>query len=152
MTFTRFRYLLASAALLSLGSDAFAPSPSSRRMSTGLFGIRCENKYYQLEEMEDKDTATTELFLKEDGSIEIGDTDGPKWDSARGTWKVKPGTDEFSMTISKTFGAGAKGKDVGEFAYTVARTYVGDMTHVGESVAITGVMKDGLVGEQKDVG
>jgi hypothetical protein len=35
-------------------------------------------EYYQLEEMEDKDTCTTELFLRADGGIEFGDTDGPK--------------------------------------------------------------------------
>lgn len=35
-------------------------------------------EYYQLEEMEDKDTCTTELFLRADGGIDFGDTDGPK--------------------------------------------------------------------------
>jgi hypothetical protein len=50
-----------------------------------LYRIRCENKYYQLEEMEDRENCTTELFLKEDGQVLIGETDGPLWTEAVGT-------------------------------------------------------------------
>lgn len=59
---------------------------SSSSSSTVLFRIRCENKYYQLEEMEDRENCTTELFLKEDGEVLIGETDGPLWSEAVGTY------------------------------------------------------------------
>jgi WW domain len=111
-----------------------------------LYGIRCENKYYRLEEMEDRETCTTELFLKEDGTVLLGDTDGPLWESATGYWQVRPGTDDFSMSISKTFKTGDENRDMGEFEFQVTRTFQGDMAMVGESVAITGVMKN----EQED--
>lgn len=60
--------------------------------TTALQGIRCENKYYQLEEMEDKENCTTELFLTANGQVEFGETDGPVWADAIGTWQVMPGT------------------------------------------------------------
>eukprot|EP00977_Amphora_coffeiformis_P008513 scaffold1924_cov218-Amphora_coffeaeformis.AAC.5 len=105
-----------------------------------LYGIRCENKYYQLEEMEDSDNCTTELFLTADGLVEFGETDGPMWDEVAGNWHVKPGTDDFTMVIFRRFGTGRSGTDMGEFAYEIGRVYKGEMTKVGDSVAITGVM------------
>jgi hypothetical protein len=60
------------------------PLPSPARYKTVLYRIRCENKYYQLEEMEDRDNCTTELFLKENGEVLIGETDGPLWTEAVG--------------------------------------------------------------------
>eukprot|EP00529_Nitzschia_sp_RCC80_P021941 CAMPEP_0113484276 /NCGR_PEP_ID=MMETSP0014_2-20120614/23877_1 /TAXON_ID=2857 /ORGANISM="Nitzschia sp." /LENGTH=391 /DNA_ID=CAMNT_0000377871 /DNA_START=142 /DNA_END=1317 /DNA_ORIENTATION=+ /assembly_acc=CAM_ASM_000159 len=129
-------------------------SSSMRRRKTVLYRIRCENKYYQLEEMEDRENSTTELFLKEDGQILIGETDGPLWTEAVGTWKIRPGTDDFTMNIKRKFQSGNDGSDMGEFEYELERTYIGDMTAVGESVAVTGVMHctDVLSGEDQEVG
>jgi hypothetical protein len=104
-----------------------------------LFGIRCEEKFYQLEEMEDASTCTTELYLKLDHSIEFGQTDGPVYLDAFGEWNVKPGTDDYTMVIKRIYGTGSDGRDMGEFTYELSRTYVGEMTQVGESVAITGI-------------
>jgi hypothetical protein len=120
-----------------------------------LFGIRCENKYYQMEEMEDRETCTTELFLMEDGAVLLGDTDGPLWESATGYWQVRPGSDDFSMSICKTFKTGDENRDMGEFEFQVTRIFEGDMTMVGESVAVTGIMKneqDGQPTKQVEVG
>lgn len=121
---------------------------------TVLFRIRCENKYYQLEEMEDRENCTTELFLKEDGTVLVGDTDGPLWTDAKGEWMIAPGTNDFVMTITRTFGAGQENSPMGEFEYQLERTFQGDMTEVGESVAITGVLlsEDPMTGEDKEVG
>ncbi|KAG7365547.1 hypothetical protein IV203_038751 [Nitzschia inconspicua] len=121
---------------------------------TVLFRIRCENKYYQLEEMEDRENSTTELFLKEDGTILLGDTDGPLWTSAVGEWMIAPGSNDFVMTITKRFGAGQDNSDMGEFEYELERTFQGEMIEVGESVAITGVMlcEDPLTGKEQEVG
>jgi hypothetical protein len=102
--------------------------------------------------MEDRDNATTECYLKEDGTVVMGDTDGPLWTSANGRWFIQ--NDGFIMTITKKFGAGQDNSDVGEFEYEVERTYIGDMIEVGASVAITGVMKseDVLSGKELEVG
>ncbi|KAL7564732.1 hypothetical protein ACA910_010143 [Epithemia clementina (nom. ined.)] len=133
---------LEQGALLVSSSSTILPRfARTRSSSSALFAIRCENKYYQLEEMEDRENSTTELFLKADGTVLIGDTDGPLWLSAEGTWHVPAGTDDFTMTIRKTFGTGSKAQDMGECSFQVERKYIGDLTEVGESVAITGVMK-----------
>jgi hypothetical protein len=104
-----------------------------------LSAIRCENKYYQLEELEDKDTCTTELFLLEDGKVDIGKTDGPIWSDAIARWAVIPGSNNFIMGITRIYRGGQSKTDMGEFAYELHRTYTGEMTKVGDSVAITGV-------------
>ena len=53
-------------------------------------------EYYQLEELEDKETCTTELFLREDGVVDFGETDGPKYIAAAGTWSVPAGTNDYN--------------------------------------------------------
>jgi hypothetical protein len=82
-----------------------------------LQAIRCENKYYQLEEMEDKDTCTTEVFLNADRTTTFGRTDGPVPLQVVGSWQIEPGTNDFQMTIVRKFKAGDTHKDVGEFTY-----------------------------------
>mmetsp|Transcript_5905 Transcript_5905/g.7460 ORF Transcript_5905/g.7460 Transcript_5905/m.7460 type:complete len:202 (-) Transcript_5905:304-909(-) len=106
--------------------------------STSLFGIRCEDKTYQLEEMEDKDTCTTEVLLRADRNIQFGDTDGPIPADVIGKWEVDEGTDNYRMAIRRKFVTGQDNTDMGEFTFEVEKLYVGEMTMVGESVAITG--------------
>ncbi|KAL3936655.1 MAG: hypothetical protein SGARI_002461 [Bacillariaceae sp.] len=104
--------------------------------------------------MEDRENCTTELFLQEDGTVVLGDTDGPLWTDAIGEWLIKPDTNDFVMTVTKKFGAGHDNSDMGEFEYELERIYQGDMTEVGESVAITGKMlcEDPLTGKEQEVG
>eukprot|EP00536_Pseudo-nitzschia_multiseries_P016600 jgi/Psemu1/168446/gw1.1162.11.1 len=106
-----------------------------------MYRIRCENKYYQLEELEDSDNCTTELFLKEDGSVDVMETDGPIFTKAVGTWYIQE--NRFAMTITKTFSTGIDNKKdataMGEFSFDVERVFEGDMTVVGGTeVAING--------------
>jgi hypothetical protein len=108
--------------------------------NTQLWEIRCEDKYYQLEELEDADHCTTELFLQADGVVSVGQTDGPAYLSAIGTWEVQPNTDDFRMVITRAYKAGSKGRDMGEFDYQIPRTFLGEITAVGESVAVNGVI------------
>ncbi|CAB9499871.1 expressed unknown protein [Seminavis robusta] len=125
------------------GVSGFAVNPKLQARSsksTKLFGIRCENKYYQLEELEDKDNCTTELFLTEDGQVEVGKTDGPVWTGAIGRWAVIPGSNNFKMGITRRYSGGQGNTDMGEFSYELHRTFTGEMTSVGDSVGITGVM------------
>ena len=85
--------------------------------STALGPIRCYDKYYQLEEMEDIDSCTTELFLNAKGGVEFGDTDGPRFVTAEGHWLVAPGTNDFTMHIRRTFKTGQDNTDMGEFTF-----------------------------------
>jgi hypothetical protein len=84
---------------------------------TALYAIRCEDKFYQLEEMEDADTCTTEVFLNADRTATFGRTDGPVPLQSVGSWQIVPGTNDFQMYIVRTFKSGDKHKDVGEFTY-----------------------------------
>ena len=119
-------------------------------ISSSLYGIRCENKFYQLEEKEDGETSRTEVYLMADRQVDFGKTDGPVPDYVEGTWHVELGTDDFTMQIRRVFGTGKKGSDMGEFSFEIIRELRGDMTMVGESVAITGVIinKDDLLGDK----
>jgi len=92
--------------------------------STVLFPIRCYDKYYQLEEMEDRDSCTTELFLAADGNIEFGDTDGPVYTKAEGYWEVAPGTNDYSMFITRTYKTGNDNTDMGEFSFESKYKYL----------------------------
>jgi len=108
---------------------------------TVMFRIRCENKYYQLEELEDADNCTTELFLKEDGTVDVMETDGPLFSEAVGNWEIKE--NNFAMSITKTFKTGTDNKKdttgMGEFSFEVERVFEGEMTVVGGTeVAING--------------
>lgn len=134
---------VSSFAVSPAASAAIAMRTSSRqaRPRTSLFGIRCEDKTYQLEELEDQERCTSEVFLQQDRTIYFGDTDGPIPARQEGRWDVPPGTNDFQMVVKRTFGAGDDGKDVGEFSFDVEKLYEGTMTMVGESVAIQGVIK-----------
>ena len=155
---TRSMAIAAVAAAAGLGFisddvEAFGPlklttTTSSRALSrtspltikkplTIMYRIRCENKYYQLEELEDADNCTTELFLKEDGTVDIGETDGPLFSKAVGNWEIKENS--FAMTITKTFKTGNERNDMGEFSFDVERVFEGEMTVVGGTeVAVNG--------------
>ena len=70
----------------------------------------------------------------------MGKTDGPIWTNAIARWAVVPGTNNFKMGLTRIYPGGQSNTDMGEFAYEVHRSYTGEMTKVGDSVAITGVM------------
>jgi len=110
---------------------------TTKKPLTIMYRIRCENKYYQLEELEDADNCTTELFLKEDGTVDIGETDGPLFTKSVGSWEIKENS--FAMTITKTFKTGNERNDMGEFEFQVERVFEGEMTVVGGTeVAVNG--------------
>lgn len=127
---------------------------AAKKPLTIMYRIRCENKYYQLEELEDADNCTTELFLKEDGTVDIGETDGPLFSKAVGKWEIKE--NDFAMTITKTFKTGNERNDMGEFEFDVERVFEGEMTVVGGTeVAINGkIFAEDIITEkyEKEVG
>lgn len=101
------------------------------------------SRFYQLEELEDKETATTELFLKDDKTVDVGETDGPVYMSASGNWEVDESGKNFKMVLKREYESGKntkRGTDMGEFNFTVERIFTGELGFVGECVAVTGAI------------
>lgn len=121
--------------LWSLSSSSKVPEPSE---SSGTNVPLVTSKFFQLEEKEDKESSSTEIFLSNDGTVTLGDTDGPLALQATGTWSQD--NEKFEMTIKRTFQSGQDGSDVGEFKFDVVRGYVGFLESVGGSIAISGSM------------
>lgn len=96
------------------------------------------SRYYNLEEKEDRDTSTTEIFLLNDGTVSLGETDAPLTVKAVGTW-IQNG-EQFEMNIKRTFGAGQDHTDVGEFQFVVERNFVGVLEKVGAILSVGGSM------------
>jgi hypothetical protein len=97
------------------------------------------SKYFQLEENEDGYSAITEVFLSdEDNALLVGQTDGPIPTESQGTWMVRE-DGKFAMNLVRTFKTGRKGTDLGEFYFSVDRSFVGEVTTVGSCLAIGGV-------------
>lgn len=108
--------------------------------STRLYGIRCEDKTYQLEELEDQETCTSEIFLQADRTIYFGDTDGPIPVECEGRWDVDPDTNSFRMAIKRTFGAGTDSRDMGEFSFDGKWLFASILGLRSGSVRITDVV------------
>jgi hypothetical protein len=101
------------------------------------------SKFYQLEEMEDKDACTTELFLLNDGSIQVSETNGPPPAKSSGQWRLESNNDGggvFEMTIVRTYGTGNQNTDLGEFTFNVERNFIGNVSIVGGLVSVTGAI------------
>lgn len=124
-----------------------APSP------LGANGGGIGDKHFQLEELEDSEKSTTDIILNNDYTVTVGRTDGPLLSSCHGTWSESSESTDgnqdktfFDMKLSRTYVAGGDSKDVtgiGEFEYTVERTFKGEATLVGGSlIAMEGVVLD----------
>lgn len=126
-------------------SNLFAPQkqPCSSRLH---MVNRVVDRYFQLEESEDAETCTSEVFLNADGSVFIGETNGPLPARATGTWQQSPDGQQFTMNISRTFSAGQPQRsftDVGEFDFTVERIFeASEISTVGTSMSIEGSIYD----------
>eukprot|EP00804_Cyclotella_cryptica_P022206 CCRYP_017952-RC/>CCRYP_017952-RC protein AED:0.05 eAED:0.05 QI:67/1/1/1/0.33/0.25/4/1402/295 len=113
-------------------------------------------KHYQLEELEDSETSTTDIFLNTDNTINVGETNGPLFLSAYGAWTTRNtnlpmptgtrGGTQFEMQLTRKYQTGKEGThdtDIGEFDYEVKRTFRGEMTLVGGTVlAVNGEILD----------
>jgi hypothetical protein len=115
----------------------------------GVNGGGIGDKHFQLEELEDSEKSTTDIILNSDYTVTVGKTDGPLISSWYGTWELSDGNQDktfFDMKLSRTYVAGGDSKDVtgiGEFEYTVERTFKGEATLVGGSlIAMEGVVLD----------
>lgn len=144
-----FSFVVATLSLLSSSTSAFVAGPrfglsnSLSKKSSLYAASEVASKFFNLEELEDKDTAITEIFLHEDGRVDFFETDGPIPLSAEGKWELNG--EELNLFITRKFEAGkeeSKDTDMGEFDYTVDRSYVGRMSKVGGLLAFEGDMHD----------
>ena len=97
------------------------------------------NKYFNLEELEDKEKAVTEIRLNADYTVTVGETDGPLFTEAKGTWSAT--ADRLTMTLHRSYSAGTESPtatDMGEFSFTVDRTFTGNLYMVGAKLAVEG--------------
>ena len=111
-------------------------------------------RYFQLEELEDAESAITEIFLDAYGKVRTGATDGPVFLNSFGTWNQEPSTGGFEMRLSRTYQAGIEQRkftDMGELNFEVERVYTGPLTTVGALMAVEGSMHciDDHVGDQQ---
>jgi hypothetical protein len=92
--------------------------------------------------MEDKETCTTEVFLSEDGTAKVGETDGPLFVEASGVWKQDL-EGLFELNIKRTYETGKEPSldtDMGVFRFEVDRTFTGELFDVGGLVAVNGAI------------
>jgi hypothetical protein len=102
--------------------------------------VNLAEKYFQLAELEDSESWETEVLLKADQTIHVGETDGPLFKTASGTW-LQDEHGRFEMSLSRRYDAGhekRKTTDVGEFDFEVGRVYSGELSYVGASIAVSG--------------
>lgn len=134
--------------------NGFVPKSSTNALSFGLTTMSADSisltrvfskaivadKYFQLEELEDKETATTEVFLESDNTVNVGETDGPRSVSSTGTWSLSD-KNVMEMILTRTFEGGKKESkftDMGEFSFEVVRSFTGDLSPVGGLAAFAG--------------
>ena len=79
----------------------------------------------QLEEREDQDSERTVVWLQNDGTVVLGDTDGPKYHSYEGKWSILETASEsdrpFRLRLDRVYDGGhhTGANQVGEFEYHV---------------------------------
>lgn len=95
----------------------------------------------QLQELEDDEETRTQLYLRPDGTILHGATDGPPPAGFCGLWQC--GENTFQMTLSRAFSAptamldpSQRGQLAGGIAYSVVRVYEGSVEPSSTGVAI----------------
>jgi hypothetical protein len=125
---------------LNTQNSYFFPSTSKQvSLSKEVVTESVANKYFQLEELEDADKAVTELYLNGDNSVTVGETDGPFFASAEGSWSQTE--EQFKLTLTRTYKAGSEPKtftDIGEFTFSVERVLTGTLYRVGAKLAVQG--------------
>ena len=115
--------------------------------------VSVAERYFQLEEMEDADHCETEIFLNADSSVTVGLSAGPTFVRGQGSWNQSP-DGSFQMTLKRVYPAGIEKRadtDMGEFEYEIERSFTGEMTYVGENIAVSGIvhMNDEIFGDEE---
>jgi hypothetical protein len=120
-----------------------------------LHAWRLIGKYFQIEEMEDRDACTTEVILNPNSTVTTLETNGPIHITATGMWKLDKLTGDFIMTLHRTYEAGRDSKistDVGVFTFTTVRKFIGRLYNIGIKQGISGNIYDVTSGLEKNSG
>lgn len=108
------------------------PNPMQRGEDTPeaeeALDVRC---YWELEEAEDDCTQHTLVHLIPDGTVDLGQTDGPVPSTSRGAWKHEPSTGALEVRITRRF-------DDVRFPYEVERVYAGVIERDGPVAFVEG--------------
>lgn len=85
-----------------------APSTvNCRRVALRMLSVDAiQNRSFQLEEMEDEHSSTSAVYLKEDGSVSHGRTDGPVPERVDGAWTYNEGSQELVIDLNRHFQEG----------------------------------------------
>ena len=100
--------------------------------------------YFQVEEMEDRDSCTTEVMLNDNKTLMVLETNGPLFVSATGSWNLDE-DGSFDMMLNRTYLSGRDSKtitDMGAFWYTTSRKFKGHMSKIGDKQGIGGSLYD----------
>jgi hypothetical protein len=127
--------------------DAKSALDNTQRFSNSrlYYGTSLDDTYFQIEEMEDRDSSTTEVLLNRDETVGVLTTNGPPFVEASGKWRLKSdGT--FQMTLFRTYESGQERRessDMGVFNFVTQRSFVGQLSKIGAKQGIEGAMLDG---------
>lgn len=125
-------------------SSTYYQLSSSTRLFDTAARVSLAGMYFQVEEMEDRDSCTTEVLLNGNTTVTLFETNGPVFISGTGTWILEDGG-SFAMTLSRTYEGGKTTKsftDVGLFPYTTNRSFIGQLSKIGVKQGIEGSVYD----------
>lgn len=80
------------------------------------------NRAYQLEELEDSASCVSAIYLKNDGSLKLGRTDGPRPSSVKGSWEYVEPEQELRIDLTRYYDG-----DTGDYSYDVTRYFIGHL-------------------------
>jgi hypothetical protein len=135
---TYLRSLVSSVAL------RYSQLSSQIRLCDTAARVSIAGMYFQVEEMEDKDSCTTEVFLNSNNTVTLLETNGPVFVSATGSWNLE-GDGSFEMTLSRTYEGGRSTKSltgIGVFPYVTNRSFLGQLSKIGVKQGIEGSVYD----------
>ena len=116
--------------------DPNKAGPNTERLPYSL-----AERFFQLQELEDQESSTTQVHLNWDNTVTLGETDGPRFVAGHGTWKYNPDTSAVDMTVTRRYAAGhvpSSLTDMGEFDFAVTRVLTGQVEWTGNKVSVAG--------------
>jgi hypothetical protein len=115
--------------------------------------VNIVERYFQFEEKEDSETRMSGILLHANQTISLLVSDIPCHKETSGTWE-QDDKGRFFMTLNRSFSAGRKEiseTDMGQFIFSMERSYTGVLTFVGSRIAVDGFVhiQDELFGDEK---
>ena len=98
----------------------------SKQWSMTVTTTQIADRSFQLQELEDSATCVSALYLKSDGSLKVGQTDGPAPSSVEGNWKYNEDEEELQIDLTRHY----KGDN---YTYEVQRYFIGHFDNKKDS-------------------